>query len=257
MHWMRDENLALLRSTFPPKARLLEIGCGTGEEAIQLAGQGYTVVATDISPRMVAVARNKGNEASLSARLSFLTRPAAGLVDIGSPATFDGAYASFGGLNCEPDLKAVADALGSLLKPGASFVCSVMSHLCPFELAWYTFHLRPSIALRRWRGGWQKATISGRDHVRAEVPIRYLSAAQLTTAFDSYFELEKSLSLGLLLPPPYLDHLFRESSRLWDRVIILERWLRVRWPWRGMGDHIALVMRKKRTPHSRQVTQDG
>ena len=37
MGWMRDENLSLLQATFVPGFHLLEIGCGTGDEAIALA----------------------------------------------------------------------------------------------------------------------------------------------------------------------------------------------------------------------------
>ena len=55
MAWMRAENLALLEATFAVGAHLLEIGCGTGEEAIHLAGHGRTVLATDISPARVAI----------------------------------------------------------------------------------------------------------------------------------------------------------------------------------------------------------
>ena len=54
MAWMRAENLALLEAIFPVGAHLLEIGCGTGEEAIHLAGHGRTVLATDIARAMGA-----------------------------------------------------------------------------------------------------------------------------------------------------------------------------------------------------------
>jgi cyclopropane fatty-acyl-phospholipid synthase-like methyltransferase len=54
MAWMRRENVTLLEDTFPRGSRLLEIGCGTGDEALYLARRGRIVLATDISPRMAA-----------------------------------------------------------------------------------------------------------------------------------------------------------------------------------------------------------
>jgi SAM-dependent methyltransferase len=40
-----------------PGARVLEIGCGTGQATRSLAGRGYHVTALDLGPGMVAVAR--------------------------------------------------------------------------------------------------------------------------------------------------------------------------------------------------------
>src|SRR5712692_1613336 len=57
--WMHDVNMAALVSTFGPGDRLLELGCGTGTEAIELAKRGCRVFGLDISEGMVARAREK------------------------------------------------------------------------------------------------------------------------------------------------------------------------------------------------------
>ena len=44
---------------FPAPATLLEIGCGTGEDALTLIGRGHRVVACDPAPAMIATARAK------------------------------------------------------------------------------------------------------------------------------------------------------------------------------------------------------
>ena len=44
--YMRAVSLAALERAFGPGQRLLEIGCGTGEEAV--AGAGCCVLATDV-----------------------------------------------------------------------------------------------------------------------------------------------------------------------------------------------------------------
>ncbi|HLA82641.1 MAG TPA: methyltransferase domain-containing protein, partial [Thermoleophilia bacterium] len=41
-----------------PVRRLLELACGTGRHAIELAKMGYELVATDNSPDMLASARS-------------------------------------------------------------------------------------------------------------------------------------------------------------------------------------------------------
>lgn len=244
MTWLRAESLALLGATFPPRAHLLEIGCGTGDEALHLARRGNTILATDVSPRMVAVTAQKAQAAGLSDCVTTLALPAAHIGQIEGSTLFDGAYASFGALNCEPDLPALASGLARLLRPGAHFVCSVMSRLCPFEMAWFLAHARPRQAFRRLRRGWQNGSVTGVDGEHEDVAMRYLSLGDLGEAFAPSWVAERSLSLPLLLPPPYLDSLYRAYPRLWERVSVFERRLRRRWPWRTMGDHIAVVMRR-------------
>ena len=41
---------------------ILEINCGTGEDALQLAGLGHRVIATDASEAMISLAREKATQ---------------------------------------------------------------------------------------------------------------------------------------------------------------------------------------------------
>jgi SAM-dependent methyltransferase len=60
-----DEHLVGLVSGWRP-GRALEIGCGTGTNAIWLAQQGYVVTAIDIAPRAVAKAHERVVEAGVA-----------------------------------------------------------------------------------------------------------------------------------------------------------------------------------------------
>src|SRR5262245_22665860 len=51
--------------------RVLEIGCGTGEDAIRLARRGVDVLATDPSPSMLLVAAAKASQAGCADRIEF------------------------------------------------------------------------------------------------------------------------------------------------------------------------------------------
>jgi SAM-dependent methyltransferase len=250
MTWMRRENLALLKTTFPRDSYLLELGCGSGEEAVALAKAGRRVVATDLSPKMAARTQAKARAAHLDHRLTVAAMPASGVTMLQPGAPFDGAYASFGVLNCEPLLSPLSAALARLVRPGGAFVCSVMGRICPFEIAWFLLHGRPRRAFRRWRPGWQWAPVAGRETVEGDdaVPVsvatRYLTVRTLRETLSPSFKLERTLSLPLLLPPPYLDALFQSHRDLFTRLEPLERRLRRCWPWRLWGDHVILVLRR-------------
>jgi SAM-dependent methyltransferase len=47
--------------------RVLDVGCGTGENALFLAGRGYDVVGIDASPTAIARARRRAGERGLAA----------------------------------------------------------------------------------------------------------------------------------------------------------------------------------------------
>jgi hypothetical protein len=194
---------------------------------------------------MTAIAQAKACAAGLHDRVKAVAVPAAGIDTLRPSTPFDGAYASFGALNCEPDLERLGAALASLIRPGGTFVCSIMGRYCPFEIGWFLLHGRPRLALRRLRPGWQRASVATSETNEVSVATCYLTARQLKQVFSPAFALERTLSLPLLLPPPYLNPLFQKHRTRFERLAGLERWLRQRWPWRLWGDHIVLVLRRQ------------
>ena len=103
--------------------RLLDLGCGTGSQSIQLAQRGFDVTGTDISETAVSAARN---EAARAARIipffqddirhSLLQGPFDIIFDRGC----------FGVLS-ESDRAGFARTIHRLLKPGGRFYLKVFS----------------------------------------------------------------------------------------------------------------------------------
>src|SRR5262245_23241152 len=62
---------ARLDTLFPSGASVLELGCGTGEDALHLAARNVRVVATDASREMLAVARRKASAGRCEQNLEF------------------------------------------------------------------------------------------------------------------------------------------------------------------------------------------
>jgi SAM-dependent methyltransferase len=113
-----DEHLvALVDAKAVPAGRTLEIGCGTGTNALWLAGQGHEVTAVDLAPLAVTQARARAaSQPALPCRfeaLDFLTEaPPGGPFDF----AFDrGCFHVFD----EADVRArFAARVAHLLKPG-------------------------------------------------------------------------------------------------------------------------------------------
>jgi SAM-dependent methyltransferase len=97
------------------KRTLLEIGAGPGRDSLFFQQNGLDVVATDLSPEMVKLCREKG----LTAYVMDFASP-----DFSEP--FDAIFA----LNCllhvpKSDLPAILQRLHGLLKPGGLFYVGV------------------------------------------------------------------------------------------------------------------------------------
>ena len=241
MSYMRRVSLHVLRASFAPGQRVLELGCGTGEEAIALARDGLRVLALDLSSQMLAAADVKIAAAGL-AHLVRTRRLAAGeiglLVDEMGRGAFDGAYSSFGALNGEPDLGVVGRALAQLIRPGGRLVVSVMNRFYPFEVLWFLAHGRPRQAVRRWEG----STLAGVSPALAvRVRTWYHTPRDLERAFLA-FRRVRCRALPLLLPPPYAAHLWARFPAWMRRLGGGEEWLAPRWPFCALGDHFLMVL---------------
>ena len=101
-----------------PGSRVLDVAAGYGEPALtaaRRAGSGGSVVATDISPEMIAFGRERALAADID-NIDFVESDAASL-DF-PEGSFDAALSRFG-IIFDPDGEAAAARVRGLMKPGA------------------------------------------------------------------------------------------------------------------------------------------
>jgi cyclopropane fatty-acyl-phospholipid synthase-like methyltransferase len=111
------EVMAYLQRT--PPAAALDLGCGTGTNAVTLARHGWRVTGVDFSWRALRAARRKARQARVEIR--FLHRDAARLGDLAGPFDLALDIGCFHSL--EPSACArYADTLARLLRPGATYL---------------------------------------------------------------------------------------------------------------------------------------
>lgn len=99
--------------------RVLELGCGTGTNAIFLAKAGFTVTAVDLSEEALRHARKKAAEAGAS--IDFVQADVTALPDVGPPFPFvfdRGTYHIVRSI----DLKGLQRTLSNLVEPGGHYL---------------------------------------------------------------------------------------------------------------------------------------
>jgi len=228
-----------LRANFKAGDLILELNCGTGEDAVWLAGKGIRVVATDVSGEMLkATARKaaaKGVSQMIEVRRLDIARPEAVI----SGARFDGVFSDFGGLNCADDLEPLATMLAEHVVPGGMLLLVLLGRYCPWEIAWHCLHLQPSTAFRRLRRGGAEGKV-GRRVIRVQYP----TARSLSRVFAPWFTLVRVAGLGVFLPPTYLAERMARNPRLCRFLGRLECGLAGRFPFSRLGDHQILEFRR-------------
>ena len=70
-----------------PPGRVLDLGCGTGADAVYLAGHGWEAVGIDFAPEAIAAAKKKAADAGVTA--AFVLGDASRLADAGVRGPFD------------------------------------------------------------------------------------------------------------------------------------------------------------------------
>jgi ubiquinone/menaquinone biosynthesis C-methylase UbiE len=106
--------------------RLLDVGCGTGYFAREMARRGAHVIGVDVAPRMIDHARR--HEAASSLGVEYRVGDAAEIATWFPATSFD-MVTSCMALQDMPDVPAVLRAVHTVLRPHARFVASI-THPC-------------------------------------------------------------------------------------------------------------------------------
>ncbi len=172
----RDQRDAVWReidSLFRAGDRILDLGCGTGDDAVHLASLGIEVLGIDAAPRMVEIARSRGVNASLLAIEDLNASEPRALAS----GAFSGAISNFGALNCIANLRPVAAQLTRLVQPSGPVAICLMGRFCFTD--WRH-------AAKRWfgHGQWR-----GMD-------VYYPTSRQIRAAFAPWFAFERRIAIG-------------------------------------------------------------
>ncbi|WP_284329889.1 class I SAM-dependent methyltransferase [Dyella flagellata] len=225
-------------SEVPAGSRLLDLGCGTGIDAVEFARRGYQVVASDWSPRMVERTQARATAAGVQAQVAALHVGVHQLDRL--EGGFDGIYSNFGPLNCAPDLGDVAVQCARLLQPGGKLVFSVIGRICPWEVGYYLFKRRIKRACVRAARG---ATAVGMN--RHTIWTHYYLPREFYRTFAAHFTLNGYRAMSLFMPPPYLVEFYHRHQSACDRLGRLDDRFGALPGLRDMGDHFLIVMQRR------------
>lgn len=236
---LRDRSLVFMRRTFGPTGRLLEIGCGSGTETVELLADGHEILAVDISRRMLDTVEAKARARGLSERLSVVHLRAGAISQVlerEGPRAFHGIYSTYGALNCEPDLSSLCHPIRTLLQPDGRFVAGVFNRWSGFEMVVYTLILRPRRAFGRHDR--PVAVEASRFCVDAFA----YSVPEFCRTFGREFRALRVEGVPVLLPPSDLARYVEMFAHRLPALLRLDASLGPRFPFNWLGDHFLVEM---------------
>ncbi len=233
--YLRQVVHARLSELVRPDDCVLELGCGTGEDARALAALGAHVTATDFSPAMLRIAAEKTHGLPVTTALLDLNALDASNID----DQFDGVFSNFGAINCVQDFSALAAWLAERVRLGGWAAFAVMGPLCLWEMLWHGAHGQWRVAARRWRPS--QFQIDDSPPVTVTCP----SPHRLARAFAPHFTLMGVKPLGVFVPHTAAYPVVEKRRRLMQLLIKLDRMAKDLPPLAYFGDHYWITFRRR------------
>ena len=136
------------------RGRVLDVGCGTGEQALMAAGFGLDATGVDLAPTAIEIARGKARERDLQAR--FLVADALDLATLGE--RFDtvldcGLFHVFD----DTERPLFVSSLGAAIEPGGRYFLLCFSDRQPGQ--WGPRRVRQAEIRSSFADGWQVDSI--------------------------------------------------------------------------------------------------
>ena len=236
VHRILSENF-LMKGQNDQDLDILEINCGTGEDANFFWKKGHQVIATDVSEKMIEIARAKFTDTTIQFQQVDIKKIDSKTFD----HKFDLIFSNFGGLNCinRPDIENFIENSAGLLNPSGKMVLVVMPKKCLWERSYFILKGQFKKAFRR---NTNKKVLSNVDGV--EVPTWYYQPKEMIDIAKKDHLLLTVRPIGIWIPPSYLESCFQNKKRLLKLFIHLERLFNHRF-WSGYADHYLIAFQKK------------
>lgn len=215
--------------------QILELNCGTGEDANYFHQQGHHVIATDISEEMIAFAKAKNPD--IHFEVLDITKMTSTTFD----QKFDLIFSNFGGLNCvsEIQLKDFLATAAALLTNHGKLIMVIMPKHTLWERIYFLLKFQYKNAFRRNTKKPLQANVEG-----IQVPTWYYNPKDITAFAKAYTKSTHVKPIGIAIPPSYLEPYFKNKPRFMKLLITLESWFQSPF-WAKYADHFLISFEKK------------
>jgi len=239
IRYKRERVRTHLSHYLKPQDKILELNCGTGEDAIYFATHSYRVHATDISGKMLGELQKKVKAHELDKFITTELCSYTNLNQLKERGPYDIIFSNFAGLNCTDKLPQVLESLETLLKPGGIITMVVLPSFCLWEtLLMLKGHFKT--AFRRFNS--KKGVLA---NIEGEsFRCWYYSPSILISLLVPKYNLIKIEGLCTIVPPSYIENFAEKFPLTFKFLKNMENKLKETWPFRIIGDYYIITFKK-------------
>ena len=211
--WIRERLWRRMDILFPAKSNILDVTAGTGLDAYHLVQRDVSVVACDISPKMLDLLRERNPR---------IRTFEADFNQLEIDGQFDGIITTFAGLNTSADLSSFAEKAAGLLRPGGILFIHVLNR-------WPIFNIVSQFVNLHWRDAWRTIMLNPRSVNLGGVSVPHylhLPISMYRKVFARYFQLSHIEGQGIIRPL---------NANWGERLEILERAFAPKFPFYSLG----------------------
>lgn len=213
---------------------ILDLGCGTGEDALFLAQKEVNVTGVDISPKMIEIARNKSAYKDFKKNLQFFCSDMESFLQKNTNK-FDAIISNFNAVNYVRNLKSFSASASTALNEDGKLIFTVLNKLSVSEV-FYNF-LRLNFK-RSW-----KAVFKRKELLITDLNIYFPGA--FGDFFKDQFRVKRITGIGIFIPPHNLTGMYNKLSFSMPFLIWLEKLIASVFPFYCFSDHYIIEMHKK------------
>lgn len=215
---------------------VLELNCGTGEDALAISPFVNSVLATDISEDMILVANAKKKNIK---NVCFEPRDTRSLHK-GLQKKYDIVFSDFGGLNClsKQELQQFSKDIFPFIEKDGKLILVIMGRKCVWEnlLFWKQKDSRYK----------RRETLKGIDtKINSSTFLTYYYAPkEIGTIFGEKFTVIAHKPIGIFVPPSYFNNYFENRKLRLKFLSFLEKRLGGFSFLSNYADHYLIILEK-------------
>jgi SAM-dependent methyltransferase len=184
---------------------ILELNCGSGDDALLFGDKDFNIIATDVSAEMFKVSEAKAPQYSLQHTISTKYLDLDSFDENLFQKKFDLIFSNFGGVSSiNPEiLKRFLQKIPSVLAPGGRFVAVVMPRFCLWESMYFLSRCQFRKMFRRWT----KEEAAGFT-AHGSLKTWFYKPSEIISWSKNKFKLVQVRPVGFALPPLCFENVF-------------------------------------------------
>jgi ubiquinone/menaquinone biosynthesis C-methylase UbiE len=220
------------------KFNILEINCGTGVDAIAMSPFVHSILAADISERMISQAKQKTGNNKIQ-NIEFCVSDT-NTIHLLLKKEFDLLFSNFAGLNClsREELKDFANNIRPFIKKGGKLFLIMLGTKCAWENTWHFLRRDKNLHRRQKKEGVE--TVIGSEKFNTY----YYSPSDVSEIFEPFFKVKKTRPVGLFVPPSYLNEIFTGKEKILSLFDTLDKTVARTGLFANRADHFTVLLEK-------------